>query len=151
MRQGRHAQGARRQELPTRRLGMSLRVALFVVGALIAAAAPAAAYWTVGVTTTGSYSAAIADSLNGGNAPTLGGINGENVTINWTQSTIVHDGQAATGYTINRYSVATGGTAIPATGGCAGTVSRADLHRAERGARELVVHGDPAVRRLDRS
>lgn len=120
---GRYAQGVERQG--GRRLGIGVRVTLFIVGALIAAAAPAAAYFTVGVTTTGSYSAAIADSLNGGNTPTLptGGINGENVTIKWTASTIVHDGQAATGYTINRYSTATGGTATPATGGCAGTVS----------------------------
>ena len=121
MREGRHGHGARRQG--GRRLGVGLRATLIIVGALFAAAAPAAAYFSVGVTTTGSYSASIADSLNAGNTPTLGSQNGENVTLNWTQSTIVHDGQAATGYTIARYNVATGGTATAATGGCAGTVA----------------------------
>lgn len=123
MNRGRHEQGPQRQERSTRRLGRSVRVALFVVGALAAAAIPAAAFMSVGVTTTGSYSEAMADSLGSGNAPTSGGVTGENVTITWTASTIVHDGQAATGYTIARYNVSTGGTATPATSGCAGTVT----------------------------
>jgi hypothetical protein len=123
MSRGHHVRGAQRQQGHPRCAGVSLRVIAFVVGALFAAAAPAMAYWTLGVTATGSYSAAIADSLNGGNTPTLGGIDGENVTLNWAQSTIVHDGQAATGYTITRYNAATGGTATAATGGCAGTVA----------------------------
>lgn len=125
MSQGQYVRGAQRPKRPTRRLGMGVRVTLFVVGALAAAAVPAAAYLDVGVTTTGSYSAAIADSLNGGNTPTLpsGGVNGENVTIQWTASKTAHDALGATGYTINRYSTMTGGTAIPATGGCAGTVA----------------------------
>ncbi len=76
---------------------------------------------TGNLVTTGAE--AIADSLNGGNTPTLGGINGENVTINWTQSTIVHGGQAATGYQIARYNAATGGTKTAGTNGCSGTIS----------------------------
>jgi hypothetical protein len=123
MSRGHDARGARRQGSAATRFGTGIRVALFVVGALVAAAVPAAAYLTVGVTTTGSYSAAIADSLNGGNTPTLGAMSGRNVTLSWTQSTINHKGAAATGYTINRYSTSSGGTAIPATGGCAGTIA----------------------------
>lgn len=120
MSRGRHRRVARRQG---RRLTRVVRVTLFALGAALAAATPAAAYFTVGVTATGSFSAAIADSLNTGHAPILGGINGEDVTIDWAQSTTSHNGNAATGYTITRYDAASGGTATPATGGCAGTLS----------------------------
>lgn len=100
-----------------------MRIGIIVLGALFAAAAPAAAYWTVGVTTAGSYSSAVADSVKAGNTPSLTGTNGENITLSWTTSTIVHGGESATGYTITRYNAASGGTATAATGGCAGTVT----------------------------
>jgi len=65
---------------------------------------------------------AIADSLQAGKTPVLGGINGQDVTISWAASTTA-GGSAVTGYSIGRYSSAAGGTRVAATGGCSGTVS----------------------------
>ena len=87
---------------------------------MFATAGTALAFWT------GSFSgnsAAQADSLSAGNQPSLTTLSGSSVTITWTASTAVATGGAVSGYTINRYSVPSGGTATPATGGCAGTVA----------------------------
>src|SRR5207248_8976026 len=60
------------------------------------------------------------------NTPTLGGINGQDVTLNWTATTTASGasvGASVGGYTINRYSVLSGGTPTGAAGGCSGTVA----------------------------
>ncbi|MBV8236016.1 MAG: chitobiase/beta-hexosaminidase C-terminal domain-containing protein, partial [Acidimicrobiia bacterium] len=66
--------------------------------------------------------AAVADSIQAGNTPTLGSINGQDVTLNWSATTTA-GGAAVSGYTVNRYTVSSGGTPTAATGGCAGTVA----------------------------
>ena len=98
-------------------------VLLFVLGFVLAGGAAALAYWTIGVTdNAGNNALASADSLPAGQQPSLSGINGEDVTIDWSASTTVSGGHAASAYTINRYNAPTGGTPIAATGGCSGTV-----------------------------
>ena len=66
--------------------------------------------------------AAVADSIQAGNTPTLGGVNGQDVTLNWAATTTT-GGSPVGGYTVARYSVSSGGTPTAATGGCGGTVA----------------------------
>lgn len=99
--------------------GWRSRLAIIVAGLLLLSwGGPAAsAFW-------GSISsgpgAAKADALAQGARPAAG-ISGANVTVSWTASTTAA-GHPVTGYSIARYSSATAGTRIPATGACAGTV-----------------------------
>jgi hypothetical protein len=88
--------------------------------AALAFAGAAFAFWAS--TDASNPAAAVADSIQAGNTPTLGGINGQDVTLNWTATTTA-SGASVSGYTINRYSVSSGGTPTAATGGCSGTVA----------------------------
>ncbi len=107
------------KRLAGRRGRRGLVFAGIAVAALVFAGA-AFAFWS---STDGSNpAAAVADSIQAGNTPTLSGINGQDVTLNWTTTTTA-SGAAIGGYTINRYSVSTGGTPTAATGGCSGTVA----------------------------
>ena len=90
-----------------------------LVGAL-ALAGVAFAFWAS--SDASNPAKAVADSIQAGSTPTLGGVNGQDVTLNWTATTTV-SGASVTGYTIARYSVASGGTPTAATGGCSGTVT----------------------------
>ena len=101
----------------------SRRRLLWLIGIpllLVTTAVVAFAYW---MSTDGSTPAvAAADSVQAGNQPSLTGVNGQDVTVGWTASTTATGHAAVTGYTVARYNVATGGSAVPATGGCSGTV-----------------------------
>ena len=105
----------RRRSRRSRRL-----VFLGLIVATLALAGVAFAYWAS--SDSSNPAQATADSLNAGATPTLGGINGQDVTLNWSAGSTAGGG-AATGYTLNRYSVASGGTPTAATGGCSGTVA----------------------------
>ncbi|MDR6988382.1 hypothetical protein J2Y66_002886 [Paenarthrobacter nitroguajacolicus] len=95
------------------------RLAIIVAGLLLVSwGGPAAsAFW--GSISTGP-GAAKADAVSQGARPTTA-VSGANVTVSWTASTTAA-GRSVTGYSIARYGSATGGTKVPATGGCAGTV-----------------------------
>jgi hypothetical protein len=88
--------------------------------AAVALAGAAFAFWVS--TDSSNPAAAVADSIQAGNTPTLGSINGQDVTLNWTATTTA-SGASVNGYTVARYSVSSGGTATAATGGCSGTVA----------------------------
>jgi hypothetical protein len=101
---------------------MRRRVLVFL-GVLLgtsALAGVAFAYWAS--TDASNPAAAVADSIAAGATPTLGGINGQDVTLSWSPVTTTL-GAAVGGHTVARYSVASGGTAVAATGGCAGAVT----------------------------
>ncbi|MDR6438949.1 hypothetical protein J2790_004124 [Paenarthrobacter nicotinovorans] len=100
--------------------GWRSRLAIIVAGLLLLSwGGPAAsAFW--GSISSGP-AAAKADSLAQGARPAAS-ISGANVTVSWTASTTAA-GRPVTGYSIARYSSATAGTRIPATGACAGTVA----------------------------
>src|SRR4051794_21675007 len=91
-----------------------------VAVAALAIAGVAFAFWAA--TDASNPARAVADSIQAGNMPTLGGVSAQDVTLNWTATTSA-SGASVTGYTINRYSVSSGGTPTAATGGCSGTVS----------------------------
>ncbi|WP_285245575.1 Ig-like domain-containing protein [Pseudarthrobacter sp. fls2-241-R2A-127] len=100
---------------PSRRLPWIVTALLLLLGTGTAAYA----FWAS--TTSSSNAAAAADSLSPGSKPAVSAT-GAALTVTWAGGTTVN-GRAATGYTVARYSAATGGTATPATGGCAGTVT----------------------------
>ncbi|MEV7664118.1 hypothetical protein [Paenarthrobacter sp. NPDC089316] len=86
---------------------------------LISCAGPAAnAFW--GSVSSG-FGAAKADSVAQGAKPATS-VAGTTVTLNWTASTTAA-GRSVSGYSIARYSSATGGTRVAATGTCQGTIA----------------------------
>jgi hypothetical protein len=95
---------------------------LFAGVGLAASAIVGAAFAFWASTDSSNPAAAVADSIQAGNTPTLGGINGQDVALNWA-ATSTAAGSSVTGYTISRYSVSSGGTPTAATGGCSGTVT----------------------------
>ncbi|MGY3567876.1 OmpL47-type beta-barrel domain-containing protein [Sinomonas sp. RB5] len=111
---------ARRSVLtPTARLRHVLRRGWAALAALLLAAtggATAFAYWQA--TSTAPDGLAVADTLLQGSTPSAQAAQA-NVTVAWTSSTTA-GGRAASGYSVRRYSAATGGTPVAATGGCAG-------------------------------
>lgn len=88
--------------------------------ATLAAAGVAFAYWAS--TDSSTPAAAAADSIQVGNTPSLGSINGQDVAISWAAGSTT-SGASVTGYTVARYNVASGGSPTAATGGCSGTLS----------------------------
>ncbi|GAB3563687.1 hypothetical protein GCM10027405_18670 [Arthrobacter alkaliphilus] len=81
---------------------------------------PAAnAFWQT--LSSSNFGAAKADSLPQGSVPTAS-LSGTNVTLSWAAAT-TPGGHPASGYTVARYSGASGGTQVAAGGGCAGTVT----------------------------
>ncbi|WP_285319311.1 Ig-like domain-containing protein [Pseudarthrobacter sp. lyk4-40-TYG-27] len=100
---------------PSRRLPWIVTALLLLLGTGTAAYA----FWAS--STSSSNAAAAADTLSPGSKPAVTAA-GSALTVTWAGGTTVN-GRAATGYTVARYSAATGGTATPATGGCAGTVT----------------------------
>ncbi|MHC6230003.1 beta strand repeat-containing protein [Arthrobacter sp. MMS24-T111] len=100
---------------PSRRLPWIVTALLLLLGTGTAAYA----FWAS--STSSSNAAATADTLSPGSKPAVTAA-GSALTVTWAGGTTVN-GRAATGYTVARYSAATGGTAVPATGGCAGTVT----------------------------
>lgn len=68
-----------------------------------------------------NFGAAKADTMPQGSTPAAS-LNSTNVTVNWAAVT-TPGGHAVAGYTIARYSSASGGTKVVAGGGCAGAVS----------------------------
>ncbi|WP_457945984.1 beta strand repeat-containing protein [Pseudarthrobacter sp. alpha12b] len=100
---------------PARRLPWIVTALLLLLGTGTAAYA----FWAA--TTSSSNAAAAADTLSPGSRPAVAAA-GSAMTVSWAGGTTVN-GSSATGYTVTRYSAATGGTGTPATGGCAGTVT----------------------------
>ncbi|MHC6595094.1 beta strand repeat-containing protein [Arthrobacter sp. C152] len=100
---------------PSRRLPWIATLFLLLLGTGTAAYA----FWAAA--TSSSNAAAAADTLSPGSKPAVTA-NGTALTVTWAGGTTVN-GRPATGYTVTRYSAATGGTATAATGGCAGTVT----------------------------
>ncbi|SDT52459.1 Ig-like domain (group 3) [Pseudarthrobacter equi] len=86
---------------------------------LLGTGSAAYAFWAS--TTSSSNAAAAADALTPGSKPAVSA-SGSSLSVTWAGGTTVN-GRAATGYTVTRYAVASGGAGIPATGGCAGTVT----------------------------
>lgn len=101
--------------LPSVRLAWIVAAVLLLLGT----ATMAYAYWAS--ITSSSNAAAAADALSPGSKPAVAA-NGTAVSVTWAGGTTVN-GHPATGYTVTRYSEATGGTGSAATGGCAGTVT----------------------------
>ncbi|HZQ26354.1 MAG TPA: hypothetical protein VFA94_01535 [Acidimicrobiales bacterium] len=98
------------------------RLWLVVIGAVALAALGGAAFARWASTDSSNFAAAGGDSLQAGPAPAVSGVNGQSVTITWPARATA-GGRAATGYTVARYSVPSGGSPTAATGGCAGTVA----------------------------
>ncbi|WP_284987460.1 hypothetical protein [Arthrobacter sp. fls2-241-R2A-172] len=96
------------------------RLALVMAGILLVSwGGPAAsAFW--GSVGTGS-GASVADAVAQGAKPTTA-VSGANVTVSWAASTTAA-GRPVGGYSIARYGTATGGTKVPATGGCGSSVA----------------------------
>ena len=93
------------------------RVAVIVAGAaLLSWAGPGAnAFWTA--SSNGGTAAAAADAVAAGATPSTS-VSAGNVTLAWNASTTLA-GRPVTGYTVARYSSASGGTKVPAGGTCA--------------------------------
>ncbi|WP_442543157.1 OmpL47-type beta-barrel domain-containing protein [Arthrobacter sp. KN11-1C] len=68
-----------------------------------------------------NFGAAKADTMPQGSTPARS-LNGTNVTVSWA-AVATPGGHAVAGYTVARYSSPSGGTKVPAGGGCAGSVS----------------------------
>src|SRR5207244_1930845 len=100
--------------------GPAARTATVVVAiiAIMAMGGAALAFW--GSTDSSNPARAAADALQAGSAPTASATN-QSVTVTWTAGSTV-GGRPATGYSVHRYASASGGTAVPAPGGCAGTI-----------------------------
>jgi hypothetical protein len=114
---------ARRSVLtPTARLRRTLRRGWAAFAALllvITGGAAAFAYWQAASTAPDGL--VVADTLQLGSTPLVRATQAS-LAVAWTSSTTA-GGRAASGYTVRRYSAATGGTPVPATGGCAGVVT----------------------------
>jgi len=93
-------------------------VVVAVIAILAMSAVAALAFW--GSSDSSNPARAAADALQAGSAPTASATN-QNVTVTWTAGSTV-GGHAATDYSVHRYASASSGTAVPATGGCAGTI-----------------------------
>jgi len=91
--------------------------AALVVGALLAAASAQAA-WTP---TRSGAAFGRATSVGQGNAPSGAKVNGKDVRLTWTATTLTN-GAAVDGYLVRRYNAATGAEATVAAN-CSGTVA----------------------------
>lgn len=98
-----------------RRSGAALAAVVLVAGS----GAAAFAYWQA--TSTSPDGLVVADTVSQGTRPSGTFANG-GVSLSWIASTTT-GGRAVSGYKIARYSTATGGAAVAATGGCAGVVT----------------------------
>jgi hypothetical protein len=115
---------AERLQPGRRRTGLFVMALLVMLALAVVGASVAYAYLTFADSSNAHAAQGAADSLAAGNQPSLSGaINGQNVTIAWAANTTVTRHGVVTGYTINRYSTATGGSPVAATGGCVGTVT----------------------------
>jgi hypothetical protein len=101
-------------------MGVWNRALVIVLGILLVSwGGPAAsAFWS---SVNSGFGAAKADAVAQGALPTTS-VSGASVTVTWAASTTAA-GRSVTGYSIVRYPSATGGTAVAATGTCAGTVA----------------------------
>ncbi|MGN6403172.1 OmpL47-type beta-barrel domain-containing protein [Sinomonas sp.] len=110
------SQGSPRRLL---RVGRRSAAALAAVVLVAGSGAAAFAYWQA--TSTSPDGLVVADTVSQGARPSGSFANG-GVSLSWTAGTTA-GGRAVSGYTIARYSTASGGAAVAATGGCAGVVS----------------------------
>ena len=112
----------RPQPEPRQRRALFNRVPWVLPGILLLSAGlgPAAyAFWE-SVSST-NFAGAAADSLTAGAKPAVTA-GGTALSVTWPAAA-TSAGRPATGYTVTRYAAATGGSGIPATGACAGTVT----------------------------
>ncbi|MDQ0210070.1 OmpL47-type beta-barrel domain-containing protein [Arthrobacter bambusae] len=115
MNKPRHSAGSGRNRVVRSRVTWTLLAVLF-----ISWGGPAAnAYWQS--LSSSNFGAAKADSMPQGGTPAAS-LSGANVTISWAAAS-TPAGHAVTGYTVARYTSASGGTPVAAGGGCAGTVT----------------------------
>lgn len=98
-----------------RRGGAALAAFLLVGGT----GAAAFAYWQT--TSTSPDGLAVADTVQPGAQPAASAAK-QDVTVSWPVSTTT-GGAAVSGYTVSRYSSLNGGTAVAATGSCAGVIA----------------------------
>lgn len=106
----------RRRAVQAGRRGTAVVAAVLLVGGTGAAAY---AYWQT--TSTSPDGLAVADTVQAGAQPTASAAK-QDLTVSWAASTTT-GGRAVSGYTVQRYGTASGGTAVAATGGCAGIVA----------------------------
>gem|GEM_PF-1311695 len=101
-------------------MGVWNRALVVILGILLVSwGGPAAsAFWS---SVNSGFGAAKADAVAQGAKPTTS-VSGASVTVTWAASTTAA-GRSVTGYSIVRYPSATGGTAVAASGTCAGTVA----------------------------
>ncbi|WP_171041255.1 beta strand repeat-containing protein [Sinomonas susongensis] len=109
-------QPRRRRAVRAGRRGTAALAAVLLVGGTGAAAY---AYWQA--TSTSPDGIAVADTVQAGARPTVSAAK-QDLTVSWAASTTA-GGRAVSGYTVQRYSTASGGTAVPATGACSGVVT----------------------------
>ncbi|WP_284989810.1 hypothetical protein [Arthrobacter sp. efr-133-TYG-120] len=115
MNKSKHSAGRGNRHALRRRATWTLLAVLF-----ISWGGPAAnAFWQS--LSSSNFGAAQADSMPQGGTPSAS-LNGTSVTVSWA-AVSTPAGHAVTGYTVARYTSASGGTAVAAGGGCAGTVT----------------------------
>ena len=101
-----------------RRLGT---IGLVALAFMATPGGAALAFWSAATTGAGS---ATTDRVNAGSQPTTSVGAAETVSVRWTAVSTAA-GHPVVGYRVNRYTTSTGGTAVAATGGCAGVVAAA--------------------------
>lgn len=99
-----------------RRLGTIGLVALALMSTPMGSAL---AFWSAAVNGTGTGTT---DRVNPGPQPSTAAGAAESVSLQWTAGSTAA-GHTLTGYRVNRYTSSTGGTAVAASGGCAGIVT----------------------------
>ncbi|MDQ0029207.1 OmpL47-type beta-barrel domain-containing protein [Arthrobacter bambusae] len=115
MNKPKHAASRGNRHTLRRRVSWTLLAVLF-----ISWGGPAAnAFWQT--LSSSNFGAAKADAMPQGGSP-VASLNGTNATVSWA-AVATPGGHAVAGYTVARYSTASGGTKIAAGGGCTGTVS----------------------------
>ncbi|MEV7132707.1 Ig-like domain-containing protein [Arthrobacter sp. NPDC093128] len=110
------------QPEPRHPRGLFRRAPWVLPGILLLSAglSPAAhAFWES--VSSSNFAGAAADSLSPAAKPAVAAT-GAALSVTWPASATAA-GRPATGYAVTRYSAATGGSGIPATGACAGTVT----------------------------
>ncbi|TPW78299.1 LamG domain-containing protein [Schumannella sp. 10F1B-5-1] len=105
------------RRLPGGGVAAAAALVLTMIAGAVVVPGVAGAFWTP-TTLSGAGGAGAAATLGTGARPTVSAA-GTSVTVTWAAS------DPADGYVVTRYAGASGGTAVAATGGCAGVVTAA--------------------------
>ncbi|RAX44570.1 hypothetical protein DQ354_14620 [Arthrobacter sp. AQ5-06] len=92
-----------------------------IIGILLVSGIGSAAYAFWQSISSSNFAAAAGDAVMPGIKPSVS-VTGADISVNWAAGSTT-GGRAVTGYTVARYDAATGGSKIPATGACGGTVT----------------------------